>query len=215
MKKLLAVLLSVFFLTTTSAMAEIGVGITASFASIDSDGKEVELTGDTETTTGSIEEDVEVVEFFAEIIGENGLTIGASYVPTRSLGSKTRTDVDGDDAAENDNGDYVAKAELDNVYMIYTDIPVGPVYVKLGFQHATINTLESLNSGSTYADQDVNGWTYGLGYKNDTGFMNTYYKAEISMTDFADYKKTNNNNTHKVEANTDIVALKLSLGAKF
>ena len=99
MKKLLAVLLSVFFLTTTSAMAEIGVGITASFASIDSDGKEVELTGDTETTTGSIEEDVEVVEFFAEIIGENGLTIGASYVPTRSLGSKTRTDVDGDDAA--------------------------------------------------------------------------------------------------------------------
>ena len=158
---------------------------------------------------------IEFYEFFAEIIGENGLTIGASYVPTRSLGSKTRTDVDGDDAAENDNGDYVAKAELDNVYMIYTDIPVGPVYVKLGFQHATINTLESLNSGSTYADQDVNGWTYGLGYKNDTGFMNTYYKAEISMTDFADYKKTNNNNTHKVEANTDIVALKLSLGAKF
>ncbi len=215
MKKLIAVIFSLFFLGSTYAVAEIGIGITGNFASLDTDGKEVEISGNKETNTGSHSEDILVPEVFVEFTGDNGFAFGASYIPSRELGSKTRTDADGADAAENDDGNSTAKAELDNLWMVYTDIPVGPVYVKLGFQHATINTLEVLNSGATYGDQDVNGFTYGVGYKNDLAMGNMYYKAEVSMTDFDTYKQSSSSGETRVEADIEAISLRLSLGAKF
>ena len=129
----------------------------------------------------------------------------------RFVGSKSRSDTN----SEGDTGSYKADAELDNVFQIYTDIPMGDngVYLKLGIQHVTLVTLESLNSGSTYPDEDLMGYTAGLGYKADLPVSNTYYKAEVTYTDFDTYEKTSNGN--KVVADLDAVTARLSIGYNF
>ena len=155
---------------------------------------------------------------FIEAFLDNGGTIGISYIPTREMGSKSRSDTNSD----GDTGTYKAEAELDNVVQLYADIPMSevsgfPVYAKLGIQHATINSLESLNSGSTYPNEDVFGYTLGLGTKGDLPYGNNmYYKAEATYTDFEDYTQSSNSTpANKVTADLEDVAVKFSIGYKF
>ena len=213
MKKLVTILLSFLFISFQTVKAEIGIGVTGAAHFFDASGTETTRTSG-QKNNGSHSEDVVVPELFIEAISDN-FAIGISYIPVRELGNKSRTD-SGDQSA----GTYTAKAELDNVIQLYTDIPMGDVgnfsiYGKLGVQHATIKTLESLNSGSTYPDEDVLGFTVGLGAKGDLAFGNNlYYKAEATYTDFEDYS-ADSSAGNKVEAELEDVAVKLSIGYKF
>ena len=216
MKKLTTIVLSFLFLTFNAAKAEFAVGITGALHSFDVSGTETIRTSG-EKNTGSHSEDVMVPELFLETASGSGLEVGISYIPTREMGSKSRTD-SGDQSA----GTYKAEAELDNVIQLYADIDLAdvggyPVYAKIGLQHATITTLESLNSGSTYPDQDVTGFTIGLGTKGDVPTLdNAFYKAEVTYTDFEDYSaESNSTPANKVEADLEDIALKLSIGYKF
>ncbi len=210
MKKTISIITSLFLLMTYSAKAEFGVGVSGALHMLEADGTETARDSG-ERNTGSHSEDVQVPELFIESIADNGLAFGVSYVPTRDVGSKSRSDTN----SEGDTGSYKADAELDNVFQIYTDIPMGDngVYLKLGIQHVTLVTLESLNSGSTYPDEDLMGYTAGLGYKADLPVSNTYYKAEVTYTDFDTYEKTSNGN--KVVADLDAVTARLSIGYNF
>tara|TARA_B100001989_G_scaffold215173_1_gene165586 strand:+ start:70 stop:726 length:657 start_codon:yes stop_codon:yes gene_type:complete len=218
MKKIIAIFLSLSFLSIQSLKAEtMGVGITGAFHMLDVSGTETTRSSG-EKNNGSHEEDVLVPEIFVEAILDNGAAIGLSYIPTRDMGSKSRSDTN----SEGDTGSYKAEAELDNVVQIYADIPFGDVagynvYGKVGIQHATIVTLESLNSGSTYPDADVYGYTVGLGTKGDLPYGNNmYYKAEVTYTDFEDYSADSNSSpANKVEAELEDIAAKLSIGYKF
>ncbi len=210
MKKTISIITSLFLLMTFAAKAEFGVGVSGALHMLEADGTETARDSG-ERNTGSHSEDVQVPELFIETIADNGLAFGVSYVPTRDVGSKSRSDTN----SEGDTGSYKADAELDNVFQIYTDIPMGDmgVYLKLGIQHVTLVTLESLNSGSTYPDEDLMGYTAGLGYKADLPVSNTYYKAEVTYTDFDTYEKTSNGN--KVVADLDAVTARLSIGYNF
>ena len=215
MKKLIAILFSTVLFFSTPIMAEIGIGVTANFASIDTDGSETELSGDQETNSTSISEDVLIPEFFVEAVGDNGFTVGVSYVPVRELGAKSRTDTTpttDDETA--DAGTYKAEAELDSVIMVYTDIPVGPVYLKLGVQRAGLTTKELLDEGNDYEDADLFGFTVGAGYRGSFG-GSMFYKGEVTYTDFDQYSDISASNEHKVKADTEITSLKLSVGAAF
>ena len=216
MKKLTTIVLSFLFLTFNAAKAEFAVGITGALHSFDVSGTETIRTSG-EKNTGSHSEDVMVPELFVETASGSGLEVGISYIPTREMGSKSRTD-SGDQSA----GTYKAEAELDNVIQLYADIDLAdvggyPVYAKIGLQHATITTLESLNSGSSYPDQDVVGYTIGLGTKGDVPTVdNAFYKAEVTFTDFEDYSANSDSTpANKVEADLEDIALKLSIGYKF
>ena len=217
MKKTITILLSLFFISTLTAKAEIGIGITGAVHFLDASGTETTRTSG-EKNTGSHSEEAVVPELFIETITENGGAFGIAYIPTRDMGSKSRSDTNSD----GDTGTYKAEAELDNVIQIYGDIPLSefagyPVYAKVGIQHATIATLESLNSGSTYPDQDVLGYTIGLGTKGDLPYgANMYYKAEATYTDFEDYEANDEDGTgNKVEADLEDIAIKFSVGYKF
>ena len=193
MKKIITILTPLFFLVTVVAKAEVGVGVTGALHSIDASGTETTRTS-LEKNTGSHTEEVLVPEIFVEAIADNGFTLGISYIPTREMGSKSRTDAESPSDPDGDDGTYTAKAELDNVIQAYADIPLGsyPVYVKVGVQHVTLVTLESLNSGSTYPDADLMGFTYGLGHRGELPYGNNlYYKVEATYTDFDSYTHTN------------------------
>ena len=156
------------------------------------------------------------MEIFLEAINDDGLAIGVSYIPTRDVGSKSRSDSNTD----GDTGTYKAQAELDNVFKLYADIPTsasiagGTVYVHLGVQHVTLATLESLNSGATYPNKDLFGGTIGLGTKGDIPYGNNlYYKTEVTYTNFETYEADGAGN--KVVADLEDIAARLSIGYKF
>ena len=109
------------------------------------------------------------------------------------------------------------EVKLYSIINFFAEVGGYPVYAKIGLQHATITTLESLNSGSTYPDQDVTGFTIGLGTKGDVPTLdNAFYKAEVTYTDFEDYSaESNSTPANKVEADLEDIALKLSIGYKF
>lgn len=220
MKKLLTIFLSLLFLSFNSLKAEIAIGISGAVHELSVDGTETlrqsgkkDAKKHTETAT--------IPEVFVEILADNGMAFGVAYIPTRELGAKSRTDAESPDDSDSDDGTYKAQAELENVVQVYADLPFAElmgaaVYAKVGLQHVTVKTLESLNSGSTYPDKDVMGFTIGLGARGDLPYENLFYKVDLTYTDFAEYKADSNASVaNTVAAELDAVAAKLSLGYKF
>ncbi len=215
MKRFLTIVLSFLFVSFQAAKAEMGIGITGALHMLDASGTETTRSSN-EKNNGTHSEDVLVPEVFIEAISDNGMTVGLSYIPTRDMGSKSRTDSN----AAGDSGTYKAQAEFDNVVQLYLDFPLTevagyPLHGKLGLQHATLVTLESLNSGSTYPNEDLYGLTLGLGTKGDLP-GGLYYKAEVTYTHFDTYSaNAADANGNKVEADIEDISGKLSVGYKF
>ena len=214
MKKLVAIVCSLFLLTTISAKAEMGIGISGAFHMLEADGTEITRSSN-EKNNGTHSEDALVPELFIEMIGDNGSALGVSYIPTRDMGSKSRSDTN----SEGDTGTYKAAAELDNVLKIYGDIPMGDIYgstgyLHVGIQHVEVVTLESLNSGASYPNKNVFGYTVGFGAKGDLAYGNNlYYKGELTYTNFEAYEGDGAGN--KVNADLEDIAARLSIGYKF
>ena len=215
MKKLFSIISLLFFVTAFSAKAEVGVGVTGAVHMIDGSGTETARDSG-EVNNGSHDEQAVVPEIFVEAIDDNGLTFGISYIPVRDMGSKSRSDTN----SAGDTGTYKAKAELSDVIQFYTDIPTGaigafPIHTKLGFQRVTVETLESLNSGSSYPDRDLYGVSIGLGTKGDLPYGNNlYYKGELTYTNFETYEAVSDAG-NKVVADLEDYAAKFSIGYKF
>ena len=189
--------------------AEIGIGVSGAFHMLEGDGSETTRTSG-QVNKGSHDENVAVPEVFIEMIADSGLAVGLSYIPTRDLGSKSRSDSN----SEGDTGTYTAKAELDNVIKIYTDIPMGDLfYGTLGIQHVELATLESLNSGAVYPNKTLLGASVGLGVKGDLPYGSMYYKAEATYTNFGTYEADGAGN--KVTADLEDIAARVSIGYKF
>jgi hypothetical protein len=216
MKKFITIMLSILFISSYSAQStEYAIGITAAQHSIDVDGKEI-LRESGKVTKATNSEDITIGEVFVEIIGDTGLALGVSYIPVRELGSKSRTDSNGG----GDSGTYKAQAELDDLFMVYVDVPFAEfgsnsIYAKVGAQHASVVTQEDLNSGSTYEDKDIWGITLGLGTKADLPYGNSFYKLEATMTDFTQTYSSINSVDNTINADLESTAVKFSLGYKF
>ena len=215
MKKILVIFLSFIFVTFQAAKAEIGIGLSGALHMLDASGTETTRQSG-ERNKGSHSEDVGVAEAFIEFIDDSGYAIGLSYIPTRDVGDKSRSDSN----SEGDTGTYRANAELDDLVQLYADLPMTQaygldVYGKIGVQHATVVTMESLNSGETYPNKDVYGFTLGLGVKGDVPYGNNlYYKSELTYTDFGQYHaKGSAGNT--VSADLVDITARLSIGYKF
>tara|TARA_E500000178_G_scaffold113516_1_gene113463 strand:+ start:145 stop:795 length:651 start_codon:yes stop_codon:yes gene_type:complete len=216
MKKLLSIVSSLILVSTVTAYAEMGIGVSGAMISIDGDGSETTRQSG-EVNKGSHSEDTVIPEVFVEFIGDSG-AFGISYIPTRDVGSKSRTDAESPGDTDSDDGTYSAKAELDNVIKVYGDINVGSFaggtpYLTVGLQHVELVTLESLNSGATYPNKNLFGYTVGLGLKGDLPYGSLYYKGEVTYTDFETYEADGAGN--KVVADLDATAARLSIGYKF
>ena len=213
MRKILSIVTTIMFLGIGNSMAETGMGITGNFASVEASGSETLRNGG-DTTSGSIDNDVVVPEIFIELIGDRG-ALGVAYIPVQELGKKSRSDSN----TRGDTGTYTAEAEVDSHVMVYGDLNLTEmggqtIYAKGGIAHAKISTLEDLNSGSTYKDQNVWGTTIGLGMKGDLGSGGLYYKLDVTKTVYDEYRDTNSTG-NQIKADTDIVSGKVSLGYKF
>ena len=112
MKKLIAIVSSLFLVTTISLKAEMGIGISGAYHMLDGSGTETTRQSG-QKNNGSHSEEVLVPELFIEAIGDNGAAFGLSYISTRDLGTKARTDAESPGDTDSDDGTYTAKAEFD------------------------------------------------------------------------------------------------------
>tara|TARA_Y100000591_G_scaffold255019_1_gene226755 strand:+ start:1061 stop:1699 length:639 start_codon:yes stop_codon:yes gene_type:complete len=212
MKKFATILAASFLLIVNTVSAEMAVGVTANFASIETDGTET-LRSSANKTTASSDVEETLPEVFVEIVGDRG-ALGVAYIPVQELGNKSRTDSN----SEGDSGTYTAKAELDSHIQVYANLnlaDVGPAkaYIVGGIARATIVTDESLNSGSTYQDKDVYGYTVGLGVRGDLP-SNTFYKLEYTYSDYEAYSDESSA-SNKIDAETEVYSMKASIGYQF
>lgn len=213
MKKIFALISTLFFLTTFSAKAEVQYGFGLMAGQLSSDGTETEGTAaDTSVRTKSFEEAFFGADLFLEIVNDSGLTFGISYVPVDfELGSGKRVDTAvaaTAGGAENDTGTRTASADVSDLMSVYTNIPIGGngVYGLLGGKFATITTSETLNE-SSYGNEDVMAYEIGLGKRNGK------VKYELSYTDFEDISlSSSGGGTNSISADADALTFRLSVG---
>ena len=212
MKKIISSIAgSILLFWTSFAQAEgiqFGVGLLA--GQLSADGTETEGTAaDTSNRSKSFDEMFYGADIFIEVAGDNGGAIGLSYVPVDfEIGSGSRTDTDGDDAAENDDGTRTASADVSDLITLYTNIPMGTNgwYALLGGHLATIKTSETLPN-SSYGDEDVYGYQVGLGMRSGNR------KIELSYSDFEDINiDATGGGTNSVSADADSLQLRISYG---
>jgi hypothetical protein len=208
MKKIIAIISSLFFLTTISAKSEIQYGFGLMGGLISTDGTETEGTAaDTSSRDKKLSEMFYGADVFVEYVAASELTLGFSYVPVNfEIGSGTR--VDASAVAENDTGTRSAQAEVSDLMSLYANIPIADSgwYGLLGGMRATIVTNEALNE-SSYGDETVNGYQVGFGQRIDK------FKYEFSYTDFEDINITAvSTGTNSVTADADVLAFRVSVG---
>ena len=215
MKKIISSITgSILLFWTSFAQAEgvqFGVGFLA--GQLSADGTETEGTAaDTSTRTKSFEEAFYGADLFIEVVGDNGATLGLSYVPVDfEIGSGSRTDTavaTSAGGAENDTGTRTASADVTDLVTLYTNIPMGSSgwYALLGGHLATVTTSETLPN-SSYGNEDIYGYQVGLGMRSGNR------KIELSYSDFEDINiNATGGGTNSVSANADSLQLRLSYG---
>ena len=211
MKKLLGVLsvcvMSLIYIAPVSA--DWGAGVTLHIGQYETDGSETEKTVSGVTSEVNNHSEKELfygASIYVEKELANGFVLGLDWVPMDiELGSKERTDADEGNASD-DDGTRKASADIENLFTLYTHIPVGPMYLLLGYHDADITTTETLPT-STYGDASVNGIQYGLGVKSDN------IRLEVAYSDFDSIELTStDSSTQKINADADALAFRFSYG---
>ena len=126
---------------------------------------------------------------FAEVAFENlmGITVGVE-VTTQAIELEKETRViraEGGTDAGADTGTQDIQASVEDYYVMYVAIPLGSTgaYAKLGLAQAELQTKETLATGSSYANVDMEGTQLGMGYLGTLGERG-FYKLETTYTEF-------------------------------
>ena len=192
----------------TPSKAEFSYGVGLIVGQVDSDGTETEGTAaDTSDRSKSFEEQFAGVDLFAEY-DFGGYTVGLQYIPIdKDVGDGSRTDADGDDPSENDDGTRTASATVEDMYSVYTNIALGDsLYGILAYNQASVVTTETLNA-SSYGNKDIDGYSVGFGFKGGST------KYEVYYTDFDDFSITaSGGNSNSVSADIDALTFRMSYG---
>jgi len=113
-------------------------------------------------------------------------------------------------------------ASIADLTLIYVGVPLMEtgLVAKVGYQTATLKTTETLATGSTYKDEDIEGYSVGL-YYDGAITDNLFYRLEGAYQTFDDIKLTGSEaggtagSFNKITAQMGGVAAKASLGFKF
>tara|TARA_B110001452_G_C15154059_1_gene401610 strand:+ start:315 stop:980 length:666 start_codon:yes stop_codon:yes gene_type:complete len=221
MKKIiLSVLLSVFYLTSSSAEIGVNVGISGSAGLFAVSGKEaMTSTEGGQTTKGSEHGEAAFGSIFIEKTIGDRFAIGIDYVPsslsTETAESQKLDTTEGTQTA----GQNKIQIDFEDLTTYYVAINVfDSMYVKAGMVTVDIITNESLTTGSTYGNTDMDGTLFGVGYNKsfDSGM---FIRVEGNYMDF-DGASVTGTGTETVAAKVSLNQLhgltgKLSVGKSF
>ncbi len=215
MKKTMLVVLITMFTFLGKAYAEMSYGVSLAFTEINASGTETE---GTEQTNADVDNSVIVPSLFAEYAMTDSLSIGLDFIPLSadvSDSTKTRNDTETSVSGTADETTTArtnkAQAELENHTTLYVNYMWNDMYyVKAGMAFVTLNTTESLGTGSKYGNEDIYAGVFGIGAKSDN------HRFELLYTDYEDISLTSSvartdvTVNNKIEADLDTVMFKYS-----
>ena len=171
-KKCIYTICAVFLLNGSVALAA-NVGFTLSGVNYDASGTETTKSSG-QTNNKSDSGFAPIGSIFIETEADNGAVIGIDIIP---YGQKIADGgMTSDDDAET-SGTNTVDVKLDKAVTLYAEFPMPIGYLKVGAGLLTIETDETVNTGSTYGDEETNTFLIGLGKKGemDNGMI---WKAE-------------------------------------
>jgi hypothetical protein len=99
-----------------------------------------------------------------------------------------------------------AKASFSDLTTVYIQARMlGGLYTKIMYHNVNVISEESLGSGGSYGDQEIEGLGLGMGYQHDLDVMGgMFVRAEITASAFEDVKSVNTTDVDKVIKVTDM-----------
>ena len=215
MKKIIVFLItSMFFFGHASAIG-LSVGVSGSTAVFHAEGSENENSEiSKEDATGV----ANYTSVFAEVSINDMFSIGADFV-TESLASETSETVVYDKTTSDTRTAKTNKVQVDfdNLTTYYVSVNLTPgLYVRGGAVTVDVITNESLGTGSTYGDTNMEGTVLGVGY-NRTLDSGIFFRVEGNYMDFGSESLTaTNNSENKISLNKlQGASAKISVGKSF
>ena len=232
MKKILISLsagAALLFGTVSAFSADgLGIGVALSGARISATGTETEgtMTAAGEVNATGVKNNTAIGSIFAEYT-KGWLTVGLDYVPVDadvSDKTKTRNDTETSTTASQTAETSTARtqsaqAQISDHLTAYVEVG-SAAYLKAGYVQVTVDTQESLGTGSTYGNADLDGVLLGVGYKGDWG-SNAFYKLEGTYTNYdslsitSGVARTGVTTNNKITADLDVSQIKLGVGFRF
>ena len=216
MRKIHQLIIALIMLSFTSASyAEMKYGVSGALTFIDASGTETE---GGEKNSGDADNIVAIPSLFAEYVYSDTLSVGIDYIPlSADVSDKTKkrtdteTSVTGTKNTSSTSRTQTANAELENHITLYANYNLdNGLYLKGGVAQVTLNTNESLGTGSKYGEEDIMGYVIGFGV--DSG----NWRTELTYTDYEDISLTSSvartgvTTNNKIDADLDTVALRVS-----
>ena len=223
-KLLLSVVFSVLYVTSASADLGVNVGVSGNVglfaASANESFSDVAPKNNSVNQNGSEHGSAGWGSVFIEKTIGDRLIVGLDYVPaaletdtTETAKSDKRT-ASSDAITASTNKIQIDFEDLTTVYLgaMVTD----NFYVKAGVMHVDVITNESLGTGSTYGNVELDGSMFGMGYhaSNDNG---TFFRFEGNYLTFDGNSVTSGTDSGKTIKlkNLDGISGKVSIGKTF
>ena len=182
------------------------------------------------------------MSLFGEVAFDSayGISVGVEYSPESitldkadrvlvndsqqvAAGKTSVRDDGGTDVSEsNDTGTQLLNVAVKDLTLLYIGIPIMQtgLTVKAGYHMSTLQTKETLATGSTYKDEDLEGISIGA-YFDGAITDNLFYRLEAAYQEFDDIKISGSEeggtagSFNTIKAQLGGVAAKASLGFKF
>ena len=220
-KLLLTFVLSAFYVTSASADLGVNVGVSGQAGLFTASA--TESTGTTTKGTGSEHGEAAWGSIFLEASINDKFMVGVDYVPMalETETAETAKSADSYDAA----GTKTVTAQTNNVQIDFEHLTTlyaafmmnDNFYLKAGVTQVDVITNENLGTGASYANAELDGSMFGLGYHNalDNG---AFFRFEGNYMSFdgATVNATGTDADNKITLrNLDGISGKISIGKTF
>jgi len=217
MKKLVTIIIaSLLSFTMASAEKGVNIGLSGSMGGF--------VATATESAGERDKEDAALAVGWASVflekdLGDSPMTIGIDYVPT-SQGTETNTSQRRQLTGVGNATALVTQSvqvDFDDLTTVYLMGRMGEnLFAKIGYMSVDVVTNETLGTGSTYGDGDMNGTLIGVGYNNDLS-NGMFVRVEGNYMTFDGLTLTATNNAeNQITIDTlDGAMAKISIGKSF
>jgi hypothetical protein len=218
-KLLLTIVLSIFYVSSASADLGVNVGVSGQAGIFAASATESE--GTTKKGNGTEHGSAGWGSIFLEGTINDRFLLGIDYVPS-ALETDTTETAKSDMRTDNSNAITAStnkiQVDFEHLTTYYAGLMLTDnLYVKAGLTTVDVITNESLGTGSSYGDVELDGNMFGIGYHNalDNGVF-FRFEGNYMTFDGATQTGTGTEASRKIELrNLDGVSGKLSFGKTF
>jgi len=214
MRKYLIIIFSMFFAFSNANAIGMNVGISGQLGVFEATATETEDTNDKATDSGMAVFGYGSI-FIEKTLGQY-LTVGIDYVPA-TLESETTEKLTTDRTTTSTDTAVTQKVQVDfeDLTTFYVNLNLNEnFYLKAGIAKVDVITNESLGTGSTYGNADLDGTVFGAGYnKNfDNGL---FLRAEGTYQEFDGVTINGSGDTSVTADEINGASAKISIGKSF